>query len=418
MRCSFVGTLCVLLGIASSAVCRAGEKEMRQALDLWAQQMAEYQAALSVAGERDRATLPPPVPDDVAQALWKAVRGQTGTRDVVSPGAKKGGKRARTQKAITYEFEEEWAAPAVFWFIQYPDAFAKVFEQNPARLPKFAEAMLDALSRKHFAHPMVGQICPKIAESANTRMLEIAEKIYTRNSNPTARACAAMAMSIMLSNPALSSSEGGNARTRSKRVYYIKQALNIAPNDTMFGDISLTQAASEQIYRLRNLSIGVVPPQFNVHGIDGKPHTFPVPGKPNLLFFWSPSEEVGRSLMSKLEAMQKKYPQLEICPIVPEGDDEAWHTMLAENGITTCYMDDAQGSTGMAYRVQQLPTAVLVDAHARILYIGFPDMQLQAALDSCMEQAAKQPLPQPPPAPPAPPAANDTAPALREMPQW
>ena len=87
-------------------------------------------------------------------------------------------------------------------------------------------------------------------------------------------------------------------------------------------------------------------------------------------------------------------------------------------------MDDEQNSNGQAYRVSQLPTAVLVGADSRILFIGYPGLPLQTALESLFtkdkgprvtvgdEAPVLQPGSQPTPAQ----KASDEVPALRDMP--
>ena len=432
-----------LLGALALPALQAGEREMQQVLAQWNQQMAEYQAAMSVAAsDEQRAGIAPPAPEEIAPALWKAVRARTGTREETLPPSRKQGQRSapQTRQFRTYEFEKEWAAPAVIWFINHPDAFAKLFENDPNRLTYFAEALLDSVHRVHFSHPQIAEACAKLAESTSSKVFEIAEKIYTRNTEPAARGCAALALSCMLANPALAASEGGAARTRSKRIYYIKQALNLAPEKTRFGSVSLTEAAEEEIYRLRNLAAGMAPPQLHVTSPDGKAATFPVLGKPNLIFFWSPGEDVGLSIMSKQTALMTRYPDLVLCPIVPHMEAAELQRLMQEHRISTCYMDNAEGSGGLAYRVRQLPMVALVNEKARLLYIGYPNLQLQTELDNLFNKTAAPeakpaapeakpaaaPTPAAAPAPPSPPAqgtppapaASDTPPALRPMPEF
>lgn len=409
----------ILAGVCAVAEAQAGEAEMQKTLNTWNQRIAEYKAALSYAGtDEEKAKLPPPAPDELASRLWRSVRGVTGTRN---PAERKGDKNLPEK---TYEFEEEWAAPAVLWFIQYPEAFAKLFRNRPeTELSTFAYALLHALQTKHYNSPNVGDVCAKLAESTNGKVYDILEKIYINNSSPAARSCAALAMSIMLSNPELASLEGGYARTRNKRIYYIRQALNLAPKDTMFGNVGLTEAAVEQTYRLRHLSLGSIPPKLQVYTVSGQAVEYPTPGKPHLIFFWSPEEEVGLRLMSKQKALQKQYPGLVIVPIVPHMEQDRLEQMLHENGIDICFVDNEQGKAGIDCRVERIPMAILLDDRSHILYIGYPDMQLQTALNTLYRQeeatGAAKPTP-PPAATPAAtqPKASNTPPALREMPKF
>ena len=405
----------VWMSIALAMPMLAGEKQMQQALSEWQQQQAEYRAALSLAGSDDeRSEIPAPPADEVAPKIWRSVCGVTGKRMVVSKDRKK------KREVTSYEFEEPWAAPAAIWLLQHPEAFAKVLENKPKELAAFAQRILDSVLNTHYSAPAIAEACPKLAESTSDQGYKILEKIYEQNKDTKARSCAALALSIYLARPTMATAEGGYARTRSKRIYYLKQALSMAPGDTMYGSVTLTQAAEEEIYRLRMLSTGSIPPRITLTNAAGSgKQIFPREGKPNLIFFWSPAEPVGLDMMRKQASLQKRYPGLELCPVVPEGDANDLRNILQENGITTCYMDDAPGTAGTAYRVNQLPLAVLVDSRAQIRYIGYPDMQLQTALENLFSSEKQAPAAAPRTRQPSATAAgSDTPPTLREMPKF
>ncbi len=407
---------------------RAGEQEMKAALDMWAQREAEYRAVLSEATTQEqRDSVPEPSADEVAPVLWKAIRKQTGTREQ-TPQTRNGRERAEQSVVPTYEFDEAWAAPAVVWFLNRPETLAKMYEKSPKKLAMYAKALLDSVLYRHFSSPLIGEACAKLAENNGSDVYEVLQKIYERNTTPAARAAAALAMSVMLANPATAGGEGGLARARAKRIYLIRQALNLAPPDAKFGAVSLTDAASELIYRITQLEEGAIPPRMKLTDPQGKECLFPEVGKMNLIFFWDPSEDVGMSIMQKQAVLLRQYPDLTLCPVVVNGEREEWQRMMQSNGIEICYMDDEQGTAGRAYRVQHLPHAVLIDEHARVVYCGYPNMQLQTALDHWKSEHKQQPKspsspsPAPAPAPQARPNADQPAdhpaPPLREMPAF
>ncbi len=433
---------CALLSLLAGAVfpVSASEAEMKKVLSAWEQQMSEYRAALGVAeSDEQRAAVHQPDGKELAAPLWKAICGKTGERDeLVQPtiAERMKGAKPTTKKKATYEFEESWAAPAVFWFMERPDFFAALFRDKPRQLSFFADALMDSIQRRHYTNPQIASTCAVMAASPSVRNYEILEKVYTRNQNPEARSCAALAMSLMLGDSSVSTAEGSEAVARSKRVYYLKQALNLAPEGALFGTVPLTRVAADLAYVLRRLSVGSIPPQARLLDRDGKQVFFPAPGKAHLLFFWSPDEELGSRLVSKKDALLRQYPDLVFCPITTHQEREAWLSMLSERGVELCYMDNEQDSTGKDYRITQLPTAVLVDSRCRILYMGYPDMKLQTALDSFFhshgagsdkpkvtiggqegESPVIQPGSQPEPAKRTP-SASDEPPALREMPNF
>ena len=102
---------------------------------------------------------------------------------------------------------------------------------------------------------------------------------------------------------------------------------------------------------------------------------------------------------------------------------------LEELGVSFTYVDDAKGTAGVTYRIEELPTAILVSKRSTILYSGFPDMKLQTALQTATAADAPKrpsvmiketpdsaPVIQPGSTPKAP--GDDTVPGLREMPEF
>ena len=436
--------MAVTAALVSMAPVEADQVAMQDALNRWQQRVSEYEAALSVARtEEQRAAIAEPDGADVAAALWKSISTKTGERDeMVEPSAEERmqGAKAEVRKVSTYAFEDAWAAPAVFWFINRPQQLARLFEGKPRQLSFYADSLLKSIDKRHYNSPYIAGVCAKLAESPSVRVYRILEKAYTRNQDATARGCAALAMSMMLTNPTIAAAEGSETVARGKRIFFLKQALNLTPEKARFGNATVSEVATELAYVMRHLSVGSIPPQIKVRDMKGQESALPVPGKTMLLFFWSVDEEVGSRMVAKGDSLKQQYPGLEFCPITVHQDAESWSARLQELGITHCYMDKADNSGGMAYRVRQLPTAVLINERCQILYIGYPDMKLQTALTAHFtenvgrgsrvrigeappaegEETVIQPGSQPAPAAPARdlPQPSDEAPALREMPKF
>ncbi len=421
---------------AAAASVQATPADMNAALDAWSQKMAEYNAAVKHAQTAEqKAAVQLPEAGSVAEALWKSISGKTGQRSITvqpSPQERMRGASPRSEKRDTYEFEEQWAAPAVIWFVNHPGELAKLFDGKPRQLSFYADALLESIERQHYSSPMITECIAKLTEGNNSRSYNILEKIFSSNPDPTARGYAALGMSIMLGNPLVAAEAGSQAMAKGKRVYYLRQALALTPEDAMFGATSISDIVVEQSYRLKNLSIGSVPPQITVNDTAGKPQTLPVVGKPTLLLFWNPAEQTSSDMARKLPTLRQKYPELELAAITAAPDSDESKKALTESGVATFFVDNAEQAAGTTYRVAQVPTAVLLSERCRILYIGYPDMHLQAALDSCFrnrgehhpsvrvvenEAEAETPAIQPG-AQPTPPAGNDEAPALREMPEF
>ena len=428
--------LLAVITLFCTTLAGAAEPAMRAALAKWEQQMTEYHAALKVARtDEQRAAVRMPNGVEVATELWRSVCNKTGEREeLVRPTAaeRMHGATDEHKMVPVYEFEQTWAAPAVVWFLNNPQAFAEVFKGKQRQISYYANALLESVNRVHYSSPAIGNACAKLAESQSVRVYEMLQKIYTRNQDLTSRANAAMAMCIMLSNPTIQGAEGSAAMARSKQLYFLRQAVSTSPENAMFGNRTLSEAALEMAYVLRNLSVGCIPPQLCVTGMDGKPAMFPVAGKANLLFFWSPAENVGLNVVSRQHQLAQQYPGLIFCPITVHADHGEWLMELKKYGVVAnCFMDDKENSNGRAYRITQLPTAVLIGPDSHILYIGYPGLPLQTALDNLFaDQKAKAPtviiggapiddgpVIQPGSQPNAPAVGTDEVPALRDMPE-
>lgn len=415
----------------------ATEEAMNQALSVWQQHLTEYEAAVAQAPTPEaKAAVVLPDGSDVAPLLWQSVAAKTGTRTEEVKVKKQTKKRV----VDTYEFEQPWAAPAVAWLLNHPHAFAAVFGGKKKSVSYFADALMSSLEKVHYAHPAMKELCTTLTEGNGAREYEILQKIYNNNTDKDTRACAALSMSLMLNSPMIAGVEGSEAMTRAKRLYYLKQALLLSNDQTMYGNTPLMQAAEQQIYFLKHLAPGCVAQQVTLTDMQGAAHTFPQPGKAHLILFWTPEEATGAKIVEGIGKLKQQYPDLEVVPVMPHADSETVQ-QLQESGVTT-YFDNAEGAAGNAYRIASVPSAVFTNKTCAILYSGFPNMELQTAMDKELGQkkkaeeaakpkvviagndapAAPQPKAEEQPAPaaatPQPADDKEQAPALREMPKF
>ena len=366
------------------ATALGSEEAMQQALSTWDQQVADYKAALQDApSDEAKAALTAPDGRDIAPALWQSMSARTGTR-----------KSPKGNRSLpTYEFENSWALPGIIWILEHPQAFTAAFtDEEQAQLTYYGNAIVDSLVRVHFSNPAVGGICPSISASSSVREYELLQKIYQRNQNKEARACAALGMSLMLNNPMVCSIEGSDSMARAKRLYYLKQSILLSGEDTKFGSQPLVEVAMEQAYFLRHLIPGSIAPQLHLKDTQGTAHTLPASDTITLLVFWSPADPIGTALLKDTARLEALYPGLKICPIMPHAPQDAQQKALDELGLEESYTDDAQGTAARTYRISLIPSTILIGKDSRIIYGGAPDMKLQAALErvAAQEHAANK----------------------------
>lgn len=375
-----------LLSLALCGSVVADQAGMNTALEHWEQLMREYQAALKVAKTPNQLeAIRKPNGEEVALLLWHSVNKKTGKRkQLIKPTDEErmNGASDTYKEVPTYEFQQPWAARAVVWFLNHPEDFATVFNNKSRQISYFANAMLQSVEEVHYASPFIADACAKLSESPSIRIYELLQKIYTRNQSTSAKAGAAMAMAILLSNPAIASAEKSPEAAKHKQLYFLRQSIQLAPENAMFGNVPLDQVALELTYALQNLSLDAVPPQIEVLDKDGNKQKFPKPGNPTLLFFWTPEESIGLDIVQRQHLLTKQFPGLQFCPITVNQPQEDFQAMLEKHGIEQAYMDNETNAGGQTYRVSQLPFAVLVNERCRILFIGFPNQQLQAALNN------------------------------------
>lgn len=404
----------------------ASESAMKQALGTWEQQVAAYEEAMKKAPSDDaRASITPPDARKIAPQLWQSINARTGTR----PNPKGKGRIA------TFEFEQSWALPAIVWILNNQQAFTAAFtEDEQSQLTYFGEAIIDSINRIHYSNPGAGAVCPGISASANVRDYELLQKIYQRNQHKEARAAAALGLSLMLNNPMISSVEGSESMARAKRLYYLKQAILLGGKEGKFGTQSLIEVATEQAYFLRHLSVGAIAPLLQLKDAQGTTRSWPTPGQLTLLIFWDPAIPTSAAILKDTDKLKAQFAGLEICPIMPHCTAEEQQKILSGLGVSSSYIDDANGTANRTYRIGMYPTTVLINKRCQILYGGTPDIKLQTALEAVVaaeketSQATRPrvtvenkeaPVIQPGSTPRRPaPEGDEAVPALRDMPEF
>ncbi len=407
---SYILTLGLLTTLAM-----ANEAEMQNIITSWKLRQQDVQNSLrqaTSAEERRDILAAAPQPSSIANALWKSISKRTGTRLI--PAAK--GSKRPDRRVPTYEYEEVWAAPAVIWWLQHADLLTKVVKANA--VDATLRSLLGSVERLHYAHPDMAELCPTLAASPSARSYDLLEKILTSNTNPRARSHAALGMSLLLKDENVYSIEGSPKDALSKRIAYIRYALEQAPAGDYFGTQRLEDIAMEELYHINKLSVGSIPPQVALTDSKGQAQLLPTVGEAQLFYFWSPLDPASIALLRTATSLKKQFPTIHFKAITTGISTQEINENPELSIPEVQHYIDPQGKAIQDYRVPKAGYAVLISPRARILYIGEPNMKLQAAINSYdtesqKEQEATRPSAQPPSA--VPPSSGEIPP-LRELP--
>lgn len=405
---------------------QADEKSMNEALAQWEQEQSEYRAALKVTtdeAERQKLLSSDPRGSETAKKLWKAIFYKTGTREVTEASTAPSSRfdKPKTKKIAVYAYEEPWAAPAVAWLLSNPETLYNLVAKQ--QVSHVAAALLSTIEKTHYKHPSMAQICAPLSALSSLQAYECLKKIYFNNPDARARANAAIGLSIMLDKAQIRSVEGSEEMADAKRIDYIKNALNIAPEGCMFGNKRIEEVAIELVHNISKLSPGRIPPQVTVveNGPKGKSHTFPTSLKAQILLFWSPLNSDSIALMLRAQELADKYPNIDIIPICAKCEPEALSMAYENEGIQMPTYLDQTGTAFGEYRIQAVPTVALISHKSQLIYLGYPDFNFQAKINAYLQSLEAQPS-APAPAAPAEPRTqaedegDSQAPPLREIP--
>lgn len=410
-----------LINLAISPVW-GNEKAMNDALQQWEQELTEYKAALDYTKDKDlKASLlsNPPTGDSIAKKLWQACSYRTGTREIIedqTSAPKSRFDKPKVRKVAVYAYEEAWAAPAVAWWLTHPNALQSILSQQESS--RIATAMLQAIARTHYDKACMANVCAPLSTLSSMQAYECLKKIYLHNQDMTAKANAALGLSIMLNKASIRSIEGSEEMADAKRIYYIKNALSIAPKGCMFGNARIEDTANEQIHLVSKLSAGRIPPQITLLDEQDRQLSFPIPNQAQLLLFWSPFNQESVDLLLRTKILAEKYPQIKIIPIaVGLSKDELQQAYKVE-GIGIPSYRDQEAKAAQEYRISTLPSVAFLGNRNTLIYWGYPDLNFQSKVSLFLKESVEPQAPEAPATPSAESQDNDNAvPQMRDMPE-
>ncbi len=380
------------LGLVSllSAIVQADEKSMNEALAQWQQELSEYQSAIKLTKDESQRNILIANPPDgvlIGKKLWKSIGYKTGTKEVKQE--KKTAPTSRfdipkVTKVPVYAYEEAWASPAVAWLLSNPKVLTSIMEEQ--QVNKLVTLLVNSVIANHYDKPIISSICAPISTLSSIQAYECLQKIYLHNPDMTAKANAALGLSLLLNKTTIRSVEGSEAMADAKRIYYIKEALDKAPKGCMFGQMTIEAVSQEQIHLVSKLSPGRIPPQVKLFDSQKRASMFPLVNQAQILLFWSPDHMESLTLMRRSKELAEKYPNIKIIPIAIGVDQEDLQQICQEEGIDTLSYSDPNGDAAKEYRANVLPYVAFIGDSNTLNYIGYPDLNFQSEIVKFLEQ--------------------------------
>lgn len=301
-------------------------------MSLWLEKMGE-------ASDEERAQVERERPDDAEQLgrLWVQINGH---------------------------LDKEWVLGPLGWMLARPGAWSGLDES--IRESAFHQVM-DAIEHPLVVSSELRQVIPALAVLQHSRCLGILKKIIQVNKDGEVKACAHVAVAIMLRRL------GDDRRLLKERREHLRSALELA-GKTRFDQRLVIDVVQDELYRVQRLTAGKVSPPFTLTNEDGvEVSLVNYRGKVVVLCFWSlksptsvQSIPVMNSLVSDLGGFEDEVVLLGIVNDFPSVFRRA--TEGQEFGFMN--LMDPGGRVVRDYRIESVPYVYLLDRQGKVVDKG------------------------------------------------
>lgn len=319
------------------------ELELKKILDGWEQKKNAWKEAYLKADATEQARLWETQPDgmETTRQVWNLIR--TGLN---SP----------------------WSIPGITWLMDNPGEFIKF---PPNKVDEIRTALLDSMENTHALRPEAKEMCASLAKAQNPRAKTILEKIFRSNSDLTAKGFAALAISQRMRIGSMGAGDDEEIlKVRGGYFHYALQKIDTSFYGDDYGGQKLVDVLREEMYILKNLTLGNKPPRIKSATLDGSIFdTNEADGKVQALFFWNPESNAGMGLLTLIDGMYKKMgaKRLNMVVICHFPADEL-KKIKEENNLTVPLIADDARAIHMDYRIGRNTEAVLLDKQGNIRF--------------------------------------------------
>lgn len=276
---------------------------------------------------------------------------------------------AKMWSTMQGQLAQEWTLDHAAWLLKL--VCSQKIEQNQEEAQQLRTAIIQqttaAVSSHHVRSTRIAPMCMSLLAVGDKSAMKLLERIDKENPSRKMQGVAALAVAYMLGNL------GDDTKILQRRLTLIRKAI-IESHDVKVENATVADLASDQLYVIRYLGKGREAPELT--GVDVASKAIKLSdyrGKVVVLLFWNASMpecdvflEVHRSMKEKLAGKN-----IEIIGVFSDADSSL-RTLHAEKLTTWSNFTDADKKLAKAYRVNNFPTAFVLDGERKIHYSGAP----------------------------------------------
>lgn len=290
-----------------------------------------------------------PNPDEAGRQLWREIRNN---------------------------LNESWTLDYAAWL--YHNAPVVVLTAQPNQ--RSADMRIrEAVGRFHIRSPRVGYLAVSIPLAKNPSALSLLEKIERQNPDFRVQGAAAMGQAILFRMM------GNDWKLIRKRSEKLRKAI-IQGNDLAVGKTTILRLAEDEIFRMNNLEDGTVAPEIKGVDIAAKPFSLTdYKGKVVVLVFWHTwMPEADRTIRIVRQLHQDLQGKNAVVIGVNQDHPLTLRKMTGDGETPWRNFSDSKRNIAKLYRLNEWPTAFVLDGNGKIAHVGPPGAFVNITVDSLL----------------------------------
>ena len=297
-------------------------------------------------------------------------------------------KRPSPEKAAT----ELWASIGRSlhqdWSIPYAAFYLNLTHHVPANdalVAKQRKAIMDQFEERHFGKSNIGGFCVALTQSGSPRALPLLEKVITKNPDKKSQGIAALCAAILLKNL------GDAPEILEKRLTHLRMAI-IQAADEKIGDLDVAAVAADELFIIRHLIKGSVPPEFSGADVAGRiVKSADFKNKITVMLFWdSQSADIAKVIGINNQLVDKYAGKpVSVIGITPEPLPDV-RKLQADEVIKWNNIIDSKNEISSLYRIKIRPAVFVIDASGKVAYAGLPGSFVELTVDALLEAPVKK----------------------------